>query len=194
MNVLANGSDLPGTDPLNLGSLVQPAPDPGSVEKDWAVVSSALSNARKRRRQAWMGGLAAAASIALVIAVLGLPGSRLAAPASSDPMTAGAPEPFTEPAAQAESATAGPGLEELMTMSQDIEGQLRFLRERVGSMSSEMVVYQVELQDLIGQIDDGLSLNPNSRQLWSQRLELQVDLMKIYREQLRRDHARLASL
>ena len=194
MNILASGSDQPGADPLGLASLPVQVPEPGSLEKDWAVVSSALSDAAKRRRQAWFSGLAAAASIALVIAVLGLPEPRPANPGSNETMADLTPQSIAGPKAQAESATAEPGVEELMAMSQEIEGQLRFLRQSVGGMSSEMVVYQVELQDLIGQIDDGLSLNPDSRQLWSQRLELQVDLMKLYREQLRRDHARLASL
>jgi hypothetical protein len=194
MNVLASGSERPGADPLNLGSLADPSPEPGSLEKDWAMVSSALARGKKRRRQAWMGGLAAAASIALVIAVLGLPGPHTVVPQNSDTMTAEDPQPVTEPTGQPEKATKEPSLEELMAMSQDIENQLRFLRARVGGMSSGMVVYQVELQDVIGQIDDGLSLNPDSRQLWSQRLELQIDLMKLYRAQLRREHARLASL
>lgn len=182
MNVLMNDPDQPGKDPLNLRGLTEPVPQPGMMEQDWQKVSASLV-ARKRRRQTWIGGLAAAASVTLVALLAALPRTEPLAPASDPTTTAHAAE-----------QDAMPGVEKLMAMSQDIESQLRFVRGQVGGMSSEMVVYQVELQDLIGQIDDALSLNPESQELWSQRLGLQLDLMKIYRTQLRRDHARLASL
>jgi hypothetical protein len=87
-----------------------------------------------------------------------------------------------------------PNNKRLIAVSQGMEQELRFLRERVGAMPSETVVYQVELQDLISQVDDALSFSPDSQDLWGQRLSLQMDLMKLYRNQLRRDYAHMASL
>jgi hypothetical protein len=81
-----------------------------------------------------------------------------------------------------------------MAMSQDAERQLRRLRGQVSAMPSELVVYQVELQDLIAQVDDAISLSPESAALWGERLSLQLDLMKLYSSQLRREYARVASL
>jgi hypothetical protein len=201
MNVLMNDPDQPGKDPLNLRGLTEPVPEPGMMEQDWQKVSASLA-ARKRRRQTWIGGLAAAASVALVALLAALPRTAPLAPATDPTMTAQTTQqpgeqkgqPKGEPGNGSAQQDAMPGVEKLMAMSQDIESQLRFVRGQVGGMSSEMVVYQVELQDLIGQIDDALSLNPESQELWSQRLGLQLDLMKLYRTQLRRDHARLASL
>lgn len=180
------------TDPLRLRKLPEPLPEPGRVDHDWAVVLAALQARKTRRRQAWMGGLAAAASVALVVALLALTGREPAAtdmsPQTVEAPAVGAPESGTAPPA------AQPSTDKLIAMSQDMEQQLRFLREQVSSMPSEVVAYQVELQDLIGQVDDALSLAPDSKELWSQRLGLQMDLAKLYRSQLRRDHDRLASL
>ncbi|MDX1556002.1 MAG: hypothetical protein R3212_08250, partial [Xanthomonadales bacterium] len=156
--------------------------------QDWQVVAGALQADRNRRR-AWLGGLAAAASVALVITLLALP-------RTDEAISTGHELAGEQPAAvaQPDVAAAQPGSEELMAMSLEMERQLRFLRSQVGSMPSEMVVYQVELQDLIGQVDDALSLNPDSDALWGQRLGLQMNLVKLYRGQLRRDYAHMASL
>lgn len=178
MNVSMSGSDMPGADPLRLRDLPEPRPEAGRLEQDWAAVSAALEADRKRRRHTWIGGLAAAASVVLVVALLNLP----------------RPEPAAvERAPMTEATAAQPSTAELMAMSQDMEQQLRFMREQVGSMPSEVAIYQVELQDLISQVDDALSLAPDSNELWGQRLGLQIDLVKLYRSQLRRDHLRLAS-
>lgn len=182
---------LPGSDPLGLRGLPEAKPEPGRIDQDWAAVSAALRAMKGRRR---LGGLGAAASVALVLALLALTARE---PAAVDrvPQTAEAPPADTAPAGSATAAPAAqPSTEELIAISQDMERQLRFLREQVSSMPSEIVMYQVELQDLIGQVDDALSLTPDSNALWSQRLDLQMDLAKLYRSQLRRDHLRLASL
>lgn len=180
-----NASMTPGQDPMGLRELSEPKPEDGRLEQDWQVVSAALDARARNRRRAWAGALATAASIALVVVVLSLQPTDESGPAADSPMTAGTP---------AENATTASKAEELMAMSQDAERQLRQLRAQVGSMTSKAVVYQVELQDLIGQVDDALGMSPDSADLWGQRLSLQFDLMRLYSSQLRRDYVRVASL
>lgn len=180
-----NASMTPGQDPLGLRELPEPRPEDGRRELDWQAVSAALDARAQNRRRAWAGALATAASIALVVAVLALQRTDETGPAADTPMTA---ETSTGDAA------AATGAEQLMAMSQDAERQLRQLRAQVGSMPSQAVVYQVELQDLIGQVDDALGMSPDSTDLWGQRLSLQFDLMRLYSSQLRRDYVRVASL
>lgn len=191
MNASINAPD----DVLGLGELPEPRPDSGSVEKDWAVVSAAMDAREKRRRQTWIGSLAAAASVALVIAIARLPGpdpvsGQETVPQMVENPDSGAQETVLEPVTD----SPQPGAKELMSMSQGVERQLRLLRTELDNLPPEYVVYQVELQDLIGQVDDALSLTPDSRELWGQRLGLQMDLMKLYRSHLRRDYSGLASL
>ena len=195
MNVFVNGAITPGDDPLGLCELPVPEPDAGSLEKDWEAVSVALEAGDKRRRQWWVSTLAAAATVVLVIAVLALPRMNpdvgSAEPQIASETTAPAPG---SPVEQSSQDVAQTTTEDLIVMSQTIEQQLRFVRSQVGSMPSELVIYQVELQDLIGQLDDALSVAPDSQELWGQRLGLQMDLMKLYRNQLRRDYHYLASM
>lgn len=192
MNVFINAGDRPGADPMGLRGLVEPIPEPGRIEQDWAVVSGALVAGRKRHRLGWIGGLAAAASVALVVTLIALPRQQ---PGTVENPAEMVQAPTNDTASAAETVLATePSTGALVAMSQDMEAQLRYLGNQVGSMPSDVVVYQVELQDLIGQVDEALSLEPDSRDLWSQRLALQMDLVKIYRGQLRRDHLRFASL
>jgi len=58
----------------------------------------------------------------------------------------------------------------------------------------ESLVYQVELEDLIAQVDEELSANPDSAELWSRRVNLMLDLSGLYQNKLRRDYSRMASL
>jgi hypothetical protein len=61
-------------------------------------------------------------------------------------------------------------------------------------MPTASVIYQVELEDLIAQVDEELSMRPDSMGLWSQRINLMLDLSQLYQNQLRRDYHRMASL
>lgn len=180
-----NASMTPGQDPMGLRELSEPKPEDGRLEQDWQVVSAALNARAQNRARAWAGALATAASITLVVVMLSLQPTDEAGPAADSPMTAGTPGENTATVSKAE---------ELMAMSQDAERQLRQLRAQVGNMPSKAVVYQVELQDLIGQVDDALGMSPDSADLWGQRLSLQFDLMRLYSSQLRRDYVRVASL
>lgn len=191
MNIATN----PGQDPFGLGDLPAPKPDPGRMEQDWAAVQAGLERGARRRRHARLGGMAVAATIALVVAVAwqGQVGDA-GQPGASPETTQLAVETPARDDPPGQVASGPTSTDDLIAMSQGAERQLRQLRAQVGAMPSEVVAYQVELQDLIGQVDDALSLSPESARLWGQRLSLQLDLMKLYSTQLRRDYAHVASL
>ena len=173
-------------DPLNLRSLPLVMP-----EKDgWPSIESALlqQNRRGGRWKVAGGILAVAATVVLALALL--LGQRFE---SSVPDT---PEIVAAPVAQeAESAPLmAPTLESLIAMSQQLEGRVRLYREQMGDLNSDALVYQVELQDLIVQVDEQLSMNPGSSELWGQRVNLLLDVTQLYESSLRRDYQQMASL
>jgi hypothetical protein len=170
-------------DPLNLGSL-PPVTPPGD---DWPAIETALRTHHGRRRL-WKltgGALAAAASIAFVISLV------LNQPVSL---------PVNEPAlARADTRQAsGQAKEELVasliSLSQRLETSLQHIRSEVGAMPTTSLIYQVELEDLVAQVDEELSMNTDSTSLWSQRVNLLLDLTELYKNELRRESHRMASL
>ncbi|MEJ2385363.1 MAG: hypothetical protein P8Y54_13385 [Xanthomonadales bacterium] len=177
-------------DPLNLGSLPMAEP-PGD---GWPAVEAALRQ-RNRRRAMHAGGglLAVAASAVLAFSLLlGTPGHHAAAPgadpaaaaaASTDPQTEAIPAPLR-----------APSLESLIAMSRQLEDRIRSYRAQSGDLPSDVLVYQVELQDLIVQVDEELSMKPDSPALWAQRVNLLLDVTQLYENSLRRDYYRMASL
>lgn len=183
-------------DPLNLRSLPLVEP-PGD---DWPVIEAALlSRCRQRRaRRLAMGTLAAAATIALAI------GLTVNAPFSGT--GSDSPPAAAEQMAQTEAASTprqedfaagnreGPTLDSLIALSQQLETRIRSLRSEAGGLPTQLLIYQVELEDLVAQVDDELSMNPESLRLWSQRVNLLLDLNQLYQNQLRRDYHRMASL
>lgn len=195
MNITVQGAVSEDQDPLRLSELQKPEPTEGSMERDWEAVSAALDAGDRERRNIWIGTLAMAASVLFVIALISLRGPEpVSNPGDQQMATQVEPGELT-PTPDAESQLPNqPTTGDLISMSQSMERQLQAIRSQVGTMPSKMVVYQVELQDLIGQVDDALSLSPDSHELWGQRVELQMDLMKLYRNQLRRDYHRIASV
>jgi hypothetical protein len=178
-------------DPLNLRSL--PLVPPG--RDGWPEVRDALldrGRARKRQR-AVGGGLAAAAMAVLTLALLfGRPGHDAALPGPEQPAaeTAAVQRPLeSEPV-----PLQDPPVESLIAMSQQLENRLRTYRRQLGDLPAGVLVYQVELQDLIVQVDEQLSRNPGSINLWGQRVNLLLDVNRLYENQLRRDYHRMASL
>ena len=61
-------------------------------------------------------------------------------------------------------------------------------------MPAESAIYVAELEDLIAQVDTGLNLDPDSIDLWGQRVNLLLDLAEIYQQQWQIDYGRIASL
>jgi hypothetical protein len=173
-------------DPLNLRSL--PLAEP--PRDGWADVEAALLGQARRGRLLRVGGglLAVAASAVLAFGLLiGNPGSN-SAPSTPETTTAQAvAEPVPAPLRE-------PRLESLIAMSQQLENRIRAYRAGIGDLPSNVLVYQVELQDLIVQVDEELSATPDSPELWSQRVSLLLDVTRLYENSLRRDYYRMASL
>ena len=156
-------------DPLNLSSL--PLVEP--PEDNWPQIRQTLlrQNHRQRFRRIAGASLAAAAALTLAIGLF-----------------------IQQPDPQAEAAKAPPALDSLIVLSQQLENGIRSYREEIGGLPTDALVYQVELEDLIAQVDDELSIRPDSTRLWSQRVNLLLDLSQLYENQLRRDYHRMASL
>jgi len=156
-------------DPLNLGSLPPLAP----ASDDWPFIETALvKHHRRRRLTKYTGGLLAVAAM-LMLAV----GLFIQQPAL-------APSPVAVPTT----------LDSLIALSQQLETRVRSYRSDFGGMPTDSLVFQVELEDLIAQVDDELSMRPESLDLWSQRVNLLLGLSQLYENQLRRDYQRIASL
>ena len=61
-------------------------------------------------------------------------------------------------------------------------------------MPTSSVIFQIELEDLVAQVDEELSMHPDSMNLWSQRVNLMLDLTQLYQNELRREYHAMASL
>jgi len=154
-------------DPLNLGSLPAVAPP----SDGWPLIRAELEKRQRRRRQApyWGGALAVAAALMLAVGLF-----------------------IQQPAPEA--VAAPQALDSLISLSQQLETRVRAYRSEIGGLPTDALVYQVELEDLVAQVDEELSMNPDSTELWSQRVNLMLDLSRLYENQLRRDYSRMASL
>jgi hypothetical protein len=179
-------------DPLNLRSLPLVAP----TGDDWPAIEAALI-ARSRRR-GWkyaVGALATAATVALALGlVLKSPftGTNVQPPQLSQESVQGAASDSAG-ATQVPATEADP-LGSLINLSQQMESRLRAYRSGVGDMPAGALMYQVELEDLVVQVDEELSMYPDSLELWSQRVNLLLDLSRLYENRLRRDYHQMASL
>ena len=175
-------------DPFNLRSLplVEPPRD------GWAAIEATLRQDKRRRTSRRYAGaaLAAAATVTLVLGLTlrqPLPSPAEQTPAQAQLSTA----PVT---ASADPAGASDTLDSMITLSQRLEGRLRSFRAGLGNLPGNTLVYQVELEDLIVQVDEELSMEPDSLALWSQRVDLLIDLERLYENSLRRDYQQMASL
>jgi hypothetical protein len=172
------------SDPLNLRSLpLVPPPEDG-----WPDVREALERQAQHRRTRRNGiaGLALAASLTLAVGLF-----LVRAGPVPDPEFHGAPAvaDAADDAKQPFQSVAS-----LIALSQQMEARLRVARSQVGTLPTEALIYQVELEDTIALVDEELSMDPKSRALWSQRVNLLLDLDRLYQNQLRRDYYQVASL
>ncbi len=175
-------------DPLKLGSLplVSPPVD------DWPMIEAALLKQRSRKRILTLAGsaLAIAATVILAVGVFvyrphGIPAVTSG---SQQPQTAQVINPASDDAPQTDT------LDALIALSQQLETNLRTIRSQTGMMPTSSVIYQVELEDLVAQVDEELSMRPDSVDLWSQRINLMLDLSQLYQNELRREYHAMASL
>lgn len=170
-------------DPLNLSGLPMVSPP----SDGWPGIRAELERKRSRERLARYAGsaLAVAAAVVLTVGVIARQPESAPAPAAGPDL---AQEQVPDPAPKQET------LGSLIQLSQQLETRLRSIRSEFGGLPTGSLVYQVELEDLIVQVDEELSMNPESLQLWSHRVNLLLDLSRLYENQLRRDYHRLASL
>lgn len=174
-------------DPLNLSSL----PPVDSPEDGWPVIEAALREDSDRHRtwKATIASLAIAASITLALGLLVRQTWQETGPVNAEPP----PLVVTEEPVDT-SAPTSDQLASLIGMSQKLESQLRRIRTDAPLTMTTSLVYQVELQDLVAQVDRELSYDPESTVLWAQRVNLLLDLRSLYQNELRRESAQMASL
>jgi hypothetical protein len=172
------------TDPLNLRSLPLVTPP----QDGWDGVKTALEQRARRRRtlRYGAGALALAASVTLAI------GLYLQTPPPKNSIVPAAETVVATPGRQQDSPVLT--VEALIALSQQLESRLRAARTDVGALPTESLIYRVELEDMIALVDEELSQAPDSRSLWSQRVNLLLDLDQLYQNQLRRDYQQMASL
>jgi hypothetical protein len=167
-------------DPFGLAALPELQPP----QDGWLAVSAQLQQQQRRRRH-WLSGLAIAATVTLVagiVSILPQQGSLTTPVEQTADNSVILPEQDTD------------NLLALQKLSQRLEQNLRYLSSGAGAMPAELVVYQVELEDLVAQVDDAISQQPESSDLWQQRVSLLMDLNQIYGAGLRRDEPYVASL
>jgi hypothetical protein len=173
-------------DPLGLGSLAQPRP----LVDGWPVIEAALMKRQSvRNHLPW----AAAALLALAVGLY----FQLRAPHPPGGVAQAVKQKTAAPGATAQQPGAGAEgntLAELVVLSQELESSLRRARARVVVMPAQSLVYLVELEDLVAQVDEAINQSPESFALWSQRVNLLLDLNQIYQRELRRDYSTVASL
>ncbi len=172
-------------DPLGLRELesIEPGYD------GWDSIASALQTHHDNKLNRQLAGrwLAVAASLVLVIS-LSLRNSDNGLPAGSmnpDVATSGA---------NLASVSRQDNIKALIGLSQNIQDQVKQLRQQTGSMPAESAIYVAELEDLIAQVDNELSLTPDSIDLWGQRVNLLLDLAQIYQQPWQIDYGRMAAL
>jgi hypothetical protein len=173
-------------DPLNLQSLPLVSPP----RDGWPAIEAALRG-DARRRSVWRyaaGALAAVATVTLAI------GFYLLQPVPDSPPAVRVAADLPEAAELQTATAAGATLDSLIALSQQLEGRLRGIRTEAGNLPASAVVYQVELEDLVVQVDEELSRRPDSLALWNQRVSLLMDLERLYASNLRREYHRIASL
>lgn len=191
-------------DPFGLSALpgLQPAED------GWAAVAASLQehgNQQRQQRRHWISGLAVAATVALafgLVVLLPTPSERPPAEQALNELASVDQNPQAEAAVEIAGERPDPNtgvqdlqdLQTLQRLSQRLEQNLVYLRSSVGAMPAEMVVYQVELEDLVAQVDAAISQQPDVSELWQQRVNLLMDLNEVYGEGLRRDDPYVASL
>lgn len=175
----------PTTDPLGLSDLeaIEPGYD------GWARIESSLRSQIRvqrswRRTGSW---LAVAAGLVLIVSISIRNNEDSATFESSLASN-------TNAGASDSTARDIDNIAALISLSQEMEDQVKQLREETSSMPAESVIYVAELEDLIAQVDNELSFTPDSIDLWGQRVNLLLDLAQIYQQQWQIDYGRMAAL
>ena len=172
-------------DPLGLRDLeaIEPGYD------GWADIESALLTHQDSKRSWQRAGrwLAVAASLVIVVSFTM---RTFEGPATINPEFAS----DTNVGASSSAARDTDNVGALIGLSQNMENQVKQLRQGTSSMPAESAIYIAELEDLIAQVDNELSFTPDSIDLWGQRVNLLLDLAQIYQQQWQIDYGRMAAL
>jgi len=173
------------SDPLGLRELdaIEPGYD------GWNQIEAALldqqAGKRNRQKAGVLMAVAAGLVLAISVSVFNTENSTPINPSSGAPATS---------VANSASVPVQDSINALIGLSQNMEEQVAKLRQETSSMPAESAIYVAELEDLIAQVDNGLSLTPDSIDLWGQRVNLLLDLAQIYQQQWQKDYGRMASL
>lgn len=180
-------------DPLGLSELE--AIDPGY--DGWAQIESALQTNTKTQtnsKRSWQrvgSWLAVAASLVLVITFTM---RNPETPATNTPDFTSVGESSSAAYDNAAYDSQANNIGALIGLSQNMENQVKQLRQKTASMPAESAIYVAELEDLIARVDNELSFTPDSIDLWGQRVNLLLDLAQIYQQQWQIDYGRMAAL
>jgi hypothetical protein len=175
--------DFPAADdPLGLSALPQPEAGPD----DWPVIAITLQQDQfeARRRRMLGGWLAVAASVLVVVGIVRHQGP------DQDLSSTSVATNDTGITSSLQDTT----LASLIGLSQKVEREVLGLRREVGTVPSETLIYLAELEDMVIQLDGELAIQPDSLDLWGQRVNLMLDLAALYRHEIQRDYQRMASL
>ena len=177
-------------DPLGLRTLapVEPGYD------GWSQIASALQEDQgKQKHLKKVGGWLALAASLVIVMTFALDNRFGIGPAglTTNPVVTNGAESTS---LSVKGKPAASDLEALISLSQNMETQIKTLRSGNGSTPAESVVYTAEMEDLIAQVDNELSITPDSVDLWGQRVNLLLDLARIYQQQWQIDYGRMASL
>jgi hypothetical protein len=173
------------SDPLGLSELESIEPE----YDGWDAIETALLSHQDSKRNWHRSGrwMAVAASLVLVVSV------SLRNTETDLPSTMPIPGAATQ-STELASVPVEDNLTALIGLSQNMEDQVKELRQETGSMPAESAIYVAELEDLIAQVDRELSATPDSIDLWGHRVNLMLDLAELYRRELERDYHMMASL
>ncbi len=177
-------------DPFGLGKLPLLEPD----QDGWAQIQASLQLQQRGRRNQRLGlGLALAACLMLVVSLLlHQPDVLLEDPGAQDTVQlSDTPPQLVVDIPVGDEAAA---LQDLIAMSQVLEQRLRLLRDQTSAMPSESTAYVAELEDLVARVDGQLGMQPESLELWTQRVNLMLDLEYLFQHQFEREYGRMASL
>ena len=172
------------SDPLGLGKLDIIKPD----YDGWQQIEAALKEHQKRRQWQKIGGWAAMAASLMLVLGISLRNT------DSQPSVLLPDNRIATQSAESASLHVNDNVNALIGLSQNMEKQVKKLRQKTGSMPAESAIYVAELEDLIAQVDHELSQQPDSVDLWGQRVNLMLDLAWLYQQQWQIDYGHMASL
>ena len=157
-------------DPFDLGKMPQMDP-PGDF---WPAIEAGLDAPSRSGMFRWASAASIAAVLVIAVFVMQQPGEQL-------------------PVGPVQSEDPG-HLQRLVTVSQKMETSLADYRTDSGAMGTDQAGMIAEFADLIAFIDQQLSDDPGSVDLWFQRVSLMSDLLGVYAVQQSGDIGMIASL